>query len=137
MSGLLTLLKQEKSVPLNAYVVTTEDADALEKAEEKLDKPLGNYVEELLERSDEIKKETYPTIGMLYQEKENCMETLFIPYLSLVDEKPEVVAYEAYKRGEAEGLFETDTALLSFFVADRMKKYELQLEKAGPGGCLL
>ena len=127
MSGLLTLLKQEKSVPLNAYVVTTEDADALEKAEEKLDKPLGNYVEELLERSDEIKKETYPTIGMLYQEKENCMETLFIPYLSLVDEKPEVVAYEAYKRGEAEGLFETDTALLSFFVADRMKKYELQL----------
>lgn len=127
MSELLTLLKQEKSVPLNAYVVTTNDADALEQSEEKLDKPLGNYVEELLEHSDEIKKETYPTIGMLYQEKENRMETLFIPCLSLVNEKPGITEYEVYKRGEAKGMADTDTALLSFFVANQMKKYELQL----------
>lgn len=129
MNELLTLLKQEKDVPLNAYVVTAEDADALKKAQENLNEPLGNYIEELLEHSDEIKKETYPTIGMLYQEKENRMETLFLPYLSLVEGKPEVTAYEAYKRGTAEGTVETDAALLSFFTANQMKKYELQLEE--------
>ena len=127
MSELLALLKQEKSVPLNAYVVTTDDAKSLKECEETIGMPLGNYVEELLEKSEEIKKETYPTIGLLYQEKENRMETLFIPYLTLVDEKPVIVAYEAYKRGEAKGLFETDIARLSFFLANQTKKQELQL----------
>lgn len=125
MAEMLTLLKSDKNVPLNAYVLTTENLP--EVAEAQLEIPLGNYLEELLEHSDTVKKETYPTIGMLYQEAENHMETLFIPCISLVEEKPAVTAYEVYKRGEAEGIVETDAALLSFFIADQMKRYVLQL----------
>lgn len=127
MAEMISILKQDKNVPLNAYVVTTDNVEELVAAGESLDIPLGNYLEELLENSEGIKKETYPTIGMLYQEKENRMETLFIPYLSLVEEKPEITAYEVYKRGVAEGIVETDAALLAFFIANQMEEYVLQL----------
>ena len=127
MSEMLGILKQDKNVPLNAYVITTDNLEALTKAGEELEEPLGDYIEKLLENSDEIKKETYPTIGMLYQEKENRMETLFIPQISLVEEKPEITAYEVYKRGIAEGVVETDAALLAFFIANQMEEYVLQL----------
>lgn len=127
MAEMLMVLKQDKKVPLNAYVITAENPEELTKAGEALDEPLGNYLEALLENSDEIKKETYPTIGMLYQEKENRMETLFIPCFSLVEEKPEITAYEAYKRGRAVGSIETDAALFSFFLANQMEEFVLQI----------
>lgn len=41
----------------------------------------GNLSGRLFENVSEIKKTAYPTIGMLYQEQENKMETLFIPYV--------------------------------------------------------
>lgn len=127
MGEMLALLKEDKNVPLNAYVVTVDNLEQIEKAGENLEVPLGNYLESLLEHSDEIKKETYPTLGMLYQEAENRMETLFIPYVSLMEEQPEVTAYEVYKRGGAERLVETDVALLSFFIGNQMEEYVLQL----------
>lgn len=127
MAEMLGLLKDDKNVPWNAYVVTTEVLDKLEASETDLEKPLGDYLEELLEHGDTVKKETYPTIGMLYQESENRKETLFIPMISLVEGKPEVTAYEAYKRGVAGGRVESDVALLSFFINNRMEEYTLQL----------
>lgn len=127
MSELLQILKRDKNVPLNAYVVTTEQWKEVSECGEKLDESLGDYIEKLLENSDGIKKETFPTIGMLYQEQENQVETLFIPLLSLVDEKPEITAYEVYKRGKAVGNVDTDAALLSFFINNQLEEYVLQL----------
>lgn len=127
MAEMLGLLKEDKNVPWNAYVVTTDVLDKLEVSEADLEKPLGDYLEELLEQGDMVKKETYPTIGMLYQESENRKETLFIPMISLVEGKPEVTAYEVYKRGVAGGRVESDIALLSFFINNQMKEYVLQL----------
>ena len=127
MAGMLALLKEDKNVPLNAYVVTTDVLQELKDAEANLEKTLGDYLEELLEHGDTVKKETYPTIGMLYQEKENHRETLFIPTVSLIGEKPEVTGYEVYKRGNAIGQAESDVALLSFFIANQLEEYVLQL----------
>ena len=127
MAGMLALLKDDKNVPLNAYVVTTEMLQELKDAEANLEKSLGDYLEELLEHGNTVKKETYPTIGMLYQEKENKKETLFIPTVSLVEEMPEVTSYEVYKRGSAIGQVDSDMALLSFFVGNQMEEYVLQL----------
>ena len=125
MTEMLAVLKADKNVPLNAYVVTTENVKDL--TEKDISEPLGDYLEKLLEKGDSVKKETYPTIGLLYQEEENRMETLFIPCVSLVEEKPAVASYEAYKRGRAQDLVETDGALLSFFLANEMKNYVLDL----------
>lgn len=127
MAEMLALLKEDKNVPLNAYVVATDTLKELEESEEGLEKPLGDYLEELLEHGDTVKKETYPTIGMLYQEIENRKETLYIPIVSLVEEMPEVTAYEVYKRGKAIGQVGSDVALLSFFINNQMEEYVLQL----------
>lgn len=127
MAEMLGLLKEDKNIPLNAYVVTTDDLNGLTEAEADLEKPLGDYLEDLLEHGDTVKKETYPTIGMLYQEAENRRETLFIPTVTLVEKKPEVTAYEVYKRGVAAGQAESDVALLSFFINNQMEEYVLQL----------
>ena len=125
MTEMLSVLKADKNVPLNAYVVTTENVKDL--TEKDFSEPLGDYLEKLLEKGDSVKKETYPTIGLLYQEEENRRETLFIPCISLVEEKPAVASYEAYKRGIAKDLVETDGALLSFFLANEMKNYVLDI----------
>lgn len=127
MAEMLGLLKEDKNVPLNAYVVTTDVLKELEEAETDLEKPLGDYLEELLEHGDTVKKETYPTIGMLYQEAENRRETLFIPTVTLVEKKPEVTSYEVYKRGTAIGQVDSDVALLSFFINNQVEEYVLQL----------
>jgi len=127
MAEMLSLLKDDKNVPLNAYVVTTDDLQGLKEAEADIKKPLGDYLEDLLEHGDTVKKETYPTIGMLYQEVENRRETLFIPTVSLVEKKPEITSYEVYKRGVAIGQADSDVALLSFFIGNQLEEYVLQL----------
>lgn len=128
MQKMLMLLKDDKNIPLNAYVVTTENLKEVTEVEETLGEPLGDYLEKLLEHGDSVKKETYPTIGMLYQEMENKKETLFIPTVSIVEKKPEVTSYEVYKRGDAIGQAESDVALLAFFVGNQLEEYVLQLE---------
>ena len=127
MAEMLDILKDDKNIPLNAYVITTEKLQELKETETELEKPLGDYLEELLEHGDAVKKETYPTIGKLYQEAENRTETLFIPSIGLVEKKPEITSYEVYKRGSAVGQVSSDVALLSFFVGNQMKEYVLQL----------
>ncbi len=64
---------------------------------------------------------------MLYQEQENKMETLFIPYVEEVDQKPAVTKYYVWKRGEAEGMLDSQTALLSFFTQNQKEEYTLTL----------
>ena len=124
---MLSMLEKEKELPWNAYVMVTESCDAINETETAPEQPLGNYLEELLENASCVKQDIYPTLGMLYQEKYNRRETVYIPYITIVDEKPAVGAYEVWKRGKAEGLVDTDTALASFFTQNAMREYTLQL----------
>lgn len=129
MKELLTVLEQEKDVPQNTYVMAAENVDEILKTEEGLGEPLGNYLEEMVENAEQVKKDAYPTLGMLYQEKENQLETLFIPYLNADEGKPAIAGYEAWKRGSAVGLVDTDVAMLSFFLGNQLKEYTLKLEE--------
>lgn len=54
VEDMLSMLEQEKEVPWNAYVMTTESCDRLAQTEGKLDTLLGNYLEELLENTSGI-----------------------------------------------------------------------------------
>lgn len=129
MTELLELLEKQNEVPRNTYVAVAEDADKIMGIGEIDGQSVGTYIEELFENVSEIDKEAYPTIGSLYQEQENRMETLFIPYLVEEDGKPVVESYYVWKRGEPAGRTDTQTALLSFFTGNDMKKYTLSLEQ--------
>lgn len=137
VEDMLSMLEQEKEVPWNAYVMTTESCDRLVQTEGKLDTLLGNYLEELLENTSGIDQKAYPTLGMLYEERANHLETLYIPFVDIEGEqsgaveddteKPQITAYEVWKRGRAAGLVDTDTARAAFFTQNFADDYILQL----------
>lgn len=137
VEDMLSMLEQEKEVPWNAYVMTTESCDRLAQTEGKLDTLLGNYLEELLENTSGIDQKVYPTLGMLYEERANHLETLYIPFVDIEGEqsgaveddteKPQITAYEVWKRGRAAGLVDTDTARAAFFTQNFADDYTLQL----------
>ena len=137
VEDMLSMLEQEKEVPWNAYVMTTESCDRLAQTEGELDVLLGNYLEELLENTSGIDQKAYPTLGMLYEERANHLETLYIPFVEIEGEqsgaveddteKPQITAYEVWKRGRAAGLVDTDTARAAFFTQNFADDYTLQL----------
>ena len=137
VDDMLSMLEQEKEVPWNAYVMTTESCDRLAQTEGKLDTLLGNYLEELLENTSGIDQKAYPTLGMLYEERANHLETLYIPFVDIEGEqsgavqddteKPQITAYEVWKRGRVAGLVDTDTARAAFFTQNFADDYTLQL----------
>lgn len=162
VEDMLSMLEQEKEVPWNAYVMTTESCDRLAQTEGKLDTLLGNYLEELLENTSGIDQKAYPTLGMLYEERANHLETLYIPFVDIEGEqsgavqddtgkeekskavqvdagkeeeeqqpvitgKPQITAYEVWKRGRAAGLVDTDAARAAFFTQNFADDYTLQL----------
>ena len=137
VEDMLSMLEQEKEVPWNAYVMTTENCDRLAQTEGELDVLLGNYLEELLENTSGIDQKAYPTLGMLYEERANHLETLYIPFVDIEGEqsgavqddteKPQITAYEVWKRGRAAGLVDTDTARAAFFTQNFADDYTLQL----------
>lgn len=162
VDDMLSMLEQEKEVPWNAYVMTTESCDCLAQTEGKLDTLLGNYLEELLENTSGIDQKAYPTLGMLYEERANHLETLYIPFVDIEGEqsgavqddtgkeekskavqvdagkeeeeqqpvitgKPQITAYEVWKRGRAAELVDTDTARAAFFTQNFADDYTLQL----------
>ena len=137
VEDMLSMLEQEKEVPWNAYVMTTESCDRLAQTEGELDVLLGNYLEELLENTSGIDQKAYPTLGMLYEERANHLETLYIPFVDIEGEqsgavqddtgKPQITAYEVWKRGRAAGLVDTDTARAAFFTQNFADDYTLQL----------
>ena len=149
VEDMLSMLEQEKEVPWNAYVMTTESCDRLAQTEGELDVLLGNYLEELLENTSGIDQKAYPTLGMLYEERANHLETLYIPFVDIEGEqsgavqddtekeeeeqqsvmtgKPQITAYEVWKRGTAAGLVDTDTARAAFFTQNFADDYTLQL----------
>lgn len=87
VEDMLSMLEQEKEVPWNAYVMTTESCDRLAQTEGELDVLLGNYLEELLENTSGIDQKAYPTLGMLYEERVNHLETLYIPFVDIEGEQ--------------------------------------------------
>lgn len=129
MTELLELLEKQNEVPRNTYVVVAEDAEEIMEIGDVEGQSVGTYIEELFENVSEVDKQAYPTIGSLYQEQENRMETLFIPYLVKQEEKPVVQGYYVWKRGAAAGKTGTESALLSFFTGNDMKKYTVSLEQ--------
>ena len=162
VEDMLSMLEKEKEVPWNAYVMTTESCDRLAQTEGELDVLLGNYLEELLENTSGIDQKAYPTLGMLYEERVNHLETLYIPFVDIEREqsgavqgdtekekqsatvwddtgkeeeeqqpvmtgRPQITAYEVWKRGRAAGLVNTDTARAAFFTQNFADDYTLQL----------
>lgn len=127
MNAFLEILEKKSDVPRNTYLVAAKDAKAILNLQTDMEESVGTYLEDYFEDVSEVKKTAYPTLGMLYQEQKNKMETLCIPYVEEVEKKPAVTQYYVWKRGEAAGLIDSQTALSSFFSQNQMEEYTLTL----------
>lgn len=131
MQELLALLEKRTEVPRNTYIVAADDPEEILKLKDTLGESVGSYLEEQFENVSQIRKEAYPTLGMFYQEEENRMETLFIPYIDIEEEKPVVERYFVWKRGCPAGTVADGTAMLAFFTENRIEEYQLSLDDGG------
>ncbi|MDD6058576.1 MAG: GerAB/ArcD/ProY family transporter, partial [Clostridiales bacterium] len=129
MEELLELLEEKADMPRNTYIVATENLKAMMEQTGEDGESVGNYLEQFFENVSEVKKRMYPTLGMLYQEKENRCETLFIPVVGTEDGVPVVQKYFVWKRGRAAGMTESAAALLSCFTQNGMEAYTLVLSE--------
>lgn len=127
LDRMLDMLEGEREVPWNAYVLVTDSCEALQKAGEELSIPLGEYLEQMLENTSPVEQGKLPTLGMLYKERKNRMETLFLPYVKVWEKEPAVVAYEVWKRGVAAGMVDTDMALVSYLIQNALNQETLLL----------
>lgn len=127
MQKLLDLLEEKRELPRNTYIVAADDPEKILALSDGLGESVGNYLEEQFENVSQIKKQAYPTLGTLYQERINQTETLYIPYVDDEDGKPVVRQYYVLKRGEPAGTVGGDAAVLAFFTDNRMGEYQLSL----------
>lgn len=128
MQDFLQTMEEQKDVPRNTYVVVAENPQEVMDTQEALGDSVGNYLEMYFENVSQVDKQAYPTLGMLYQEADNRTETLFIPYVSVEEDRPVVTNYYVWKRGGMAGVADTSAALLSFFTQNRMEEYRVTLE---------
>lgn len=130
MEELLGVLKANPEVPRNTYVVVAERPQEIMELKEEFaeEESVGTYLEELLEGNASMKETAYPTLGKLYQEKENHLETLFLPYLATQDKTPYIEKYFVWKRGTAAGIVDTGTAMLSAMMQGNLEKETIVLE---------
>ena len=124
---LLSFLENQNEVPRNTYVAVAEDAEKIMEENEK-GESAGTYFEELFENVSEAKKQVYPTLGMLYEEQENKMETLYVPYVAREEDSFFVKRYYVVRRGVPVGICESEAARLSFFAQNKMRTYTLSLD---------
>lgn len=127
MQEFLALMEAKNEIPRNTYVVVAEDAGEIMDMQQVEGESVGNYIEQMFENVSKIRKQAYPTIGMLYQEQENRGETLFIPCVKRDGDKLSVENYYVWKRGIPAGIVDSETAVLSFFIQNQMEEYRLML----------
>lgn len=127
MQEFLALMEAKNEIPRNTYVVVAEDAGEIMDMQQVEGDSVGNYIEQMFENVSKVRKQAYPTIGMLYQEQENRSETFFIPCVKRDGDKLSVENYYVWKRGMPAGIVDSETAVLSFFIQNQMEEYRVAL----------
>lgn len=128
MGELIDYLDGKDELPRNTYLVVAEDVEQLIGLKEVIGESIGSYLEEQFENVSQVKKQAYPTLGMLCQERANHMETLFLPIVSVEEDTPVIGEYFVWRRGEPAGAVDSATAMLSYFSGNRVDEYSLSLE---------
>ncbi len=130
MEDLLGVLAANPKIPRNTYIMVAEKPGEILSLQESIgeEESVGDYLEKLLEGNASMKEGAFPTLGKLYQERENHLETLFLPYLAAQDDMPFIEKYYVWKRGEAAGTAEIPAAMLSALFQGNLEKETFVLE---------
>ena len=111
----------------NTYLFATDlKMEHLFGMDQNLEKPLGTYLEELLESDEDYKDKRIMTLGRLYDERQNQMETLYIPVLGEKDKEPEVTGFYVLRNGKAKERVSSELAMESMLLQGKLKGFSYQ-----------
>ena len=120
---MVELLEQESDFPRNTYVCVTDQTGALLGVSESLSGNLGTYLEQLFENDASVDADGLPTLGSLFDASKNRLETLFLPYLTIQENKPVITGYYCMQRGVPKGIVSMECGQLSFLENGALKQY--------------
>lgn len=127
MSEMLEVLEKEENFPRNTYVCVTDQVSEMLKLQESLPSNLGTYLEELLESNEHVDAEGLPTLGNLFEEKENHLETLYLPFFSVEEELPVQEGFFCMRRGESMKQVSAEVAYLGFLESRNLNRAVVEL----------
>ena len=120
---MVELLEQESDFPRNTYVCVTDQAGTLLGVNESLSENLGTYLEQLFENDASVDADGLPTLGSLFDASKNRLETLFLPYLTVQEDKPVITGYYCMQRGVPKGVVSMECGQLGFLENGALKQY--------------
>lgn len=124
MEVLVNYLKNQQRIARNTYLfVTKEPLEELFTMDKDMEKPLGTYLEELLESDESFKNKNIVTLGKYMDEQQNKSETLYIPVIGKMNTVPAVTAAYVVQQGEVLGEVTVEMAMSANFIQGDLEKY--------------
>ncbi len=125
----LDYVKKQEVLARNTLLFTCDkDASDVTDLEGKLNMAVGTYLEELAGGSKEVKDVAVVTLGSLLNEYDNQMENLFIPVITVEEEKPVIESYYILSSFQSLGNIDTRLYLLAMLLEGKISQYEFELD---------
>ncbi len=122
--ALVSYLENQQRIARNTYLFVTQlPLEELFAMDKDMEKPLGTYLEELLESDESLKNKEIVTLGKYMDERKNQSETLYIPVIGEVNKMPSVTAAYVVYHGEVLGEVSVEMEMCGNFIQGDLEKY--------------
>ena len=129
MKQLLEYFRENENMAWNTCVVAMDgDMDVLFSDETSLEKPLGMYVEQMLNGREELKRDAAVTVKDLMNLYENQIDTVLIPQLTAENGKPVLSGLRICQRGTDKGMVQTQETADAYLLLEQAQEVKLRLE---------
>ena len=130
-NGFLETVRTEHTFARNTLVyLAGVPLEKIEKLNQKLDLPLGSYLEQMAENEQAIQEEAAVTLAVLLNEQKNQNRTILIPVLEIKDNRPVIGYYEVLQDFQAMGSVSPKEALYYYLFHGRLKQWDYIGESA-------
>ena len=127
LTEFLDYVKNQELFARNTLLFTCEgDAADITEMEGSLDAAVGTYLEMLIGENGAIRSSAYVTLGSLLNEYDNRMENLYLPYITVEEDKPVIKSYYLMSALQAGGLVTAECYKNAMLLEGKLTEYELE-----------
>lgn len=128
MRQLLEYFRENENMAWNTCVAVMDgEMEVLFSDEISLERPLGLYVEQMLNGREDLKRSAMVTVKDLMNLYENHMDTVLIPQLNVEDGKPVITGLRLCQRGMDRGIVQTKEQTGAYVLLEQAERMQLQL----------
>lgn len=125
----LSYIEQQETFSRNTLLfISDEAAGNIVLSSTELELPIGTYLAEMTGGNAEMSDRAVVTIGSLLNEWHNQNENLFIPIVSMVEEKPTVEKYYILKSFVPSEEADSDIVRMAYLLDNKMNQYQFELD---------